>query len=105
MDSHIVQGPLAGMVDYQAGAVVSKTLVDKPAGTVTLFAFDQGQGLSEHAAPFDALVQVLDGRAEVRIAEALFRVEAGGLIVIPAHAPHALKAHERFKMLLTMIRT
>lgn len=78
MDSHIVQGPLAGMVDYQAGAVVSKTLVDKPAGTVTLFAFDQGQGLSEHAAPFDALVQVLDGRAEVRIAEALFRVEAGG---------------------------
>ena len=91
-------------VAYQKGAVVSKTLVEKETGTVTLFAFDQGQALSEHTAPFDALVQVTDGEAEIRIAGEPHRVAAGEMIVMPAHCPHALKALTAFKMMLTMIR-
>lgn len=99
------KGTLLDMVVYQDGAVVSKTVIDKKSGTVTLFAFAQGQGLSEHTAPFDALIQVLDGEAEIRISGEPFRVRAGEMIVLPAGEPHALKAVERFKMMLTMIRS
>jgi len=91
-------------VAYQKGAVVSKTLVEKETGTVTLFAFDQGQALSEHTAPFDALVQVTDGQAEIRIAGVPFRVGEGQMIIMPANQSHALKALTPFKMMLTMIR-
>jgi len=92
------------LVAYQTGAVVSKTLVEKETGTVTLFAFDQGQALSEHTAPFDALVQVTDGQAEIRIAGVPFRVGEGQMIIMPANQSHALKALTPFKMMLTMIR-
>jgi len=85
--------------------VVSKTLIDKKTGTVTLFAFAQGQGLSEHTAPFDALVQVLDGEAEIRISGTSFDLKPGEIIVMPANEPHALKAIKQFKMMLTMIRS
>ncbi|MCU0236112.1 MAG: cupin domain-containing protein [Acidobacteria bacterium] len=91
-------------VAYQKGAVVSKTLVEKETGTVTLFAFDEGQALSEHTAPFDALVQVTEGRAEIRIAGMPHQVGAGEMIIMPADQGHALKALTRFKMMLTMIR-
>ena len=96
---------LADMLDYQKGAVVSKTIMDKETGTVTLFAFDQGQGLSEHTAPFDALVQVLGGEVEIRISGNPFYLKQGEIIIMPANKPHALKATKRFKMLLTMIRS
>ena len=96
---------LSGLVDYQQGAVVSRTILEKPTGTVTLFAFDEGQGLSEHTAPFDALVYVFDGEALITISGREFRVGAGQLINMPANEPHALKAAARFKMLLTMIRS
>lgn len=96
---------VAGLVDYQDGSVVSRTIVDKKAGTVTLFAFDEGQGLSEHTAPFDALVHVLDGEAEVVISGKPSRVKQGQIIVMPANEPHALRGVKRFKMLLVMIRS
>jgi len=96
---------LAERVEYQKDAVVSKTIIDKKTGTVTLFAFDEGQGLSEHTAPFDAMVQVLDGEVEIRIAGNPHRVKAGQMIIMPANEPHALKAVASFKMLLTMIRS
>jgi quercetin dioxygenase-like cupin family protein len=96
---------LAELMDYQAGSVVSRTLIQKPTGTVTLFAFDQGEGLSEHTAPFDAMVWVLDGKAEVAIAGKPHQLAAGEMIVMPANQPHALKAVARFKMLLVMIRS
>ena len=96
---------LAGLVDYQAGAVVSRTLAKKETGTVTVFAFDKGEGLSEHTAPFDATVQVLDGSVDITISGARYRVSAGEIIIMPANEPHGLKAPERFKMLLTMIRS
>jgi quercetin dioxygenase-like cupin family protein len=96
---------LVGLVDYQAGAIVSREVLKNKTGSVTLFAFDAGQGLSEHTAPFDALVLVLDGQAEVSIAGKLHRVQAGELILMPAGQPHALKADQRFKMMLTMLRT
>ncbi len=95
---------LKEMVAYQKGAIVSKTLVEKETGTVTLFAFDEGQALSEHTAPFDALVQVSDGEAEIRIAGVAHRLGAGQLIIMPANQSHALKALTPFKMMLTMIR-
>jgi len=91
-------------VDYAADAVVSKTLADKPAGSLTLFAFDRGQGLSEHTSPFDAVVQILDGAAEISVAGRPTTVRAGELFVMPANVPHALQAGQRFKMLLIMIR-
>ena len=91
-------------VEYQQGAVVSRTLLDKKVGTVTLFAFDKDQALSEHTAPFDALVQILDGEAEISIAGKPRRVKAGELIIMPAKIPHALRAVKRFKMMLVMIR-
>jgi quercetin dioxygenase-like cupin family protein len=92
------------LVDYKKGSVVSRTLVDKKAGTVTLFAFDRGEGLSEHTAPFDALVQILDGEAEVAICGKFGLVKAGELIIMPANKPHALRAVKKFKMMLVMIR-
>ena len=96
--------PLADLVQYQAGAVVSRTLIDKKIGTLTLFAFDDGQGLSEHTAPYDAFVQIVDGAADVTIAGTAHRVSAGQMIIMPANLPHALRAAGRFKMLLVMIR-
>ena len=94
----------AALVEYQAGAVVSRTLVKKPQGTVTLFAFDKGEGLSEHTAPFDALVQVLEGEAEIAISGQTIRAGAGQLVIMPADEPHALHAPDRFKMMLVMVR-
>ena len=85
--------------------MLSKSLIDKKTGTVTVFAFAQGQGLSEHTAPFDALVQVLDGEAEIRISGTSFDLKPGEIIVMPANEPHALKAIKQFKMMLTMIRS
>jgi quercetin dioxygenase-like cupin family protein len=96
---------LTGMVSYQEGSVVSRTLIKGKTGTVTLFAFDKGQGLSEHTAPFDALVQVIEGGAEVTIAGVATQLGEGDIVIMPANQPHALQAPERFKMLLTMIRS
>ena len=96
---------LANLVDYQESSVVSRTVIDEETGTVTLFAFDCGQGLSEHTAPFDALVYVLDGEAQITIAGKAFRVSAGEMLIMPAHEPHALTAKQRFKMLLVLIRS
>ena len=93
------------LIAYQEGAVVSRTLLKRPTGTVTLFAFDQGQGLSEHTAPFDAMVHVLDGEADITIAGKAHQLAAGEMIVMPARQPHALTARTPFKMLLTMIRS
>ena len=95
----------AELVGYQDGAIVSREIVKKPTGSVTVFAFDEGQGLSEHTAPFDALVQVLEGEVEIVISGKPHHVAGGELILMPAHQPHALKAFTRFKMLLTMIRS
>lgn len=95
---------LKSLVDYQEGAVVSREVINKSTGTVTVFAFDAGQGLSEHTAPFDALVQVLDGEVEIRIAGIPYRLQEGEMIIMPAGKPHALKALARFKMLLVMIK-
>jgi quercetin dioxygenase-like cupin family protein len=95
----------ADLAAYQSGAIVSRTLLKRPGGTITLFAFDVGQALSEHTAPFDALVQVLDGEAEVTIAGTPLRVASGQSVLLPANQPHALAAPVRFKMLLTMIRS
>ena len=96
---------VADLVSYQEGSIVSREILKKPTGTVTVFAFDEGQGLSEHTAPFDALVQVLEGEVEISIAGELHRVQAGEMILMPAHLPHALKALQRYKMILTMIRS
>jgi len=93
------------LVAYQDGAVVSRTLVKRPAGTITVFAFDAGQGLSEHTAAFDALVQVLEGEAEISISGKAFQLRSGDAILLPANQPHAVAATTRFKMLLTMIRS
>ena len=96
---------LTELVDYQEGSVVSRTIVDKKTGGVTLFAFDEVQGLSEHTAPFDALVNVVDGQAGITISGASYQVKAGEMILMPAGVPHALWATSRFKMMLTMIRS
>jgi quercetin dioxygenase-like cupin family protein len=95
---------LTEMVAYQDGSVVSRQVTKSDTGNVTLFAFDTGQGLSEHTAPFDALVHILDGRADIFISGEQFTLESGQAIIMPANQPHALTAPERFKMLLTMIR-
>jgi len=105
MNNETIQNKLAEMVNYQQGAVVSKTIIEKDTGTVTLFAFAMDQGLSEHTAPFDALVQVLDGEVKIKISGKPFHLKQGEIIIIPAHEPHALKAVSDFKMLLTMIRS
>ena len=96
---------LVDLVSYQTGSVVSKTLIEKKTGTVTLFAFDKGEGLSEHTAPFDAMVLVLDGMAEISIAGNPVKVRQGEMIIMPGNKPHALRAVEQFKMMLTMIRS
>jgi len=96
---------LIDLLDYQERAVVSRTLIEKETGTVTLFAFDRGQGLSEHTAPFDAMVCILDGKTEITISGNPNILEQGDMIIMPANEPHALKAVEKFKMLLIMIRS
>ncbi|RJQ86131.1 MAG: cupin domain-containing protein [Desulfobacteraceae bacterium] len=96
---------LANHVAYAEGSVVSKTLLKKEAGNITLFSFAQGQGLSEHTAPFDAVVYILDGTAQVTIGGKASSVSAGQMLVMPANIPHALLAEDRFKMLLVMIRS
>lgn len=95
---------LIDLAEYGEGAVVSRTIVKNEAGTVTFFAFDEGQGLSEHTAPFDALVQIVDGNAEIIIGGAPHTLQSGGLILMPANIPHSLTAVTRFKMLLTMLK-
>ncbi len=95
---------LKDIISYQEGSVVSKTLVDRGIGTITLFSFDAGQGLSEHTAPFDAFVQIVDGEAEITISGENHTVKAGEVIIMPADQPHALRAEKRFTMLLVMIR-
>ena len=95
---------VAALVDYAQGAIVSRTLLDNNAGTITLFSFDEGQGLSEHTAPFDALVQVLDGEGEFIVGGEAHSVRTGQVLLMPANVPHAVKATGRFKMLLTMLR-
>ena len=99
-----LSGVMSDLVAYQAGAVVSRVILKKGTGNVTLFAFDQGQELSEHTTPFDALVHILDGRAEVTVGGVAHRLSTGEMILMPGGVPHALKATERFKMALTMIR-
>ncbi len=96
---------LLGLVETQEGAITSRQILKKEAGNVTIFAFDKGQELSEHTAPFDALVHVLDGIAEITIAGSPSKVSAGEMIVMPANKPHAVKAIEKFKMMLVMIRS
>jgi quercetin dioxygenase-like cupin family protein len=98
-------GSAAKMVAYQPGAIVSRMVLKKDAGSVTLFAFDTGQELSEHTAPFDALVLVLEGRGQFRIEETSYVLEPGDTLLLPANRPHAVKAAERFKMMLVMIRS
>jgi quercetin dioxygenase-like cupin family protein len=95
---------LAELVQYEPGAVVSRTLLKKEAGTVTAFAFDVGEGLSEHTAPFDALVMIIEGESEISVGGTRHRVSAGHLLRLPARQPHALKAVTPFKMILIMIR-
>jgi quercetin dioxygenase-like cupin family protein len=96
---------LVDLADYQEDSVVSRTIIDRKAGTVTFFAFDEGQGLSEHTVPYDALIYLLDGEAEIVISGKATRVEEGEMIVIPAKKPHALRALKKCKMILTMIRS
>jgi quercetin dioxygenase-like cupin family protein len=95
---------LKTLVEYSANSIVSKTLIDTKAGTITLFSFDVGQGLSEHTAPYDAVVQIVDGEAEITIGGNAIHTNEGNMVVMPANVPHALQATKRFKMLLTMIR-
>jgi quercetin dioxygenase-like cupin family protein len=105
-DAHSIDSPvpLQTLIDYQPDAIVSRVLLKSPAGTVTLFAFDAGQELSEHTAPFDALVQVLDGTAAITVGGISHDVSAGQVIRLPGGIPHAVAATTRFRMLLTMIR-
>ena len=102
---HSVVKTLEKMVEYQDGSVVSKTVIGKKTGTVTLFAFDAGQSLSEHTAPFDALVYVMDGKAEISIAQNMQPVAKGQMIILPANIPHAVNAVSQFKMMLVMIKS
>ena len=95
---------MARLVEYQVGSVVSRAIIQQKTGTVTLFAFDEGQGLSEHTAPFDALVCILDGQVEITISGNVKALKKGEMIIMPAHEPHALKAVGPFKMMLVMIR-
>ena len=95
---------LESMLDYQEDSVVSRALINKDVGTVTLFSFDKGEGLSEHTAPFDALVYVFDGKAEIIISQKPYILEKGHMITMPANEPHALNALERFKMMLIMVK-
>ena len=94
----------ASLAEYQEGSVVSRTLIDKKVGTITIFAFAKGQGLSEHVAPYDAFVYILDGQAEITISGKVLNLSQGETVIMPANEPHALKAVKPFKMLLVMIR-
>jgi len=96
---------LEGLIDYQEGSVVSRTIIDKKTGTITLFAFDENQGLSEHTAPYDAMVYVLDGEVDVTISGKPLKLKQGEMTIMPAIEPHALAAKTRFKMLLVMIKS
>jgi quercetin dioxygenase-like cupin family protein len=96
---------LESLLDYQEGSVVSRALINKDVGTVTLFSFDKDEGLSEHTAPFDALVYVFNGEAEIIISSETFLLKKGQMIIMPANEPHALKAIEKFKMMLIMIKS
>ena len=105
-DEGLVARPFsyAELVDYQEGSIVSRTIIDKPTGTITLFAFDKGQNLSEHTAPYDALVEVIEGTGTITIERKDYEVRTGQQIIMPADKPHAVEARERFKMVLVMIR-
>ena len=107
MDENLVAQALdlEKLIEYQGNSVVSKTIIKKPTGNITLFAFDKGEGLSEHTAPFDALVYIVDGEAEVIIDGKASRVKTGQMIIMPANLSHALKADEKFKMVLVMIKS
>ncbi|OGG43284.1 cupin [Candidatus Jorgensenbacteria bacterium RIFCSPLOWO2_12_FULL_42_11] len=96
---------VSNLVDYQEGSVVSRELLKKSTGSVTIFAFDQGQGLSEHKAPFDALMHIVDGSAKIKISGKTYEVSRGEVIIAPANEPHELKAIEKFKMVLTMLKS
>ncbi len=96
---------LKELVSYQPGSVVSREIIRKSTGTVTLFAFDEGQGLSEHTAPFDALVTIVDGDAEITVSGQAYQISEGEMLILPAGQPHALRAVHRFKMMLVMIRS
>lgn len=96
---------LTELVEYQEGSVVSRTVIGKKTGTVTLFAFAEGQGLSEHTAPFDAMVCILDGQAQISIAGNQLQVKQGEMVIMPAHIPHELNAEKKFKMMLIMIKS
>jgi len=96
---------LADLVNYQDGSIVSRTIIEKKTGTVTLFAFDEGQGLSEHKAPFNALIYVLEGETEITISGKPYQLKEGEMIIMPANEPHAVKATQKFKMILIMIRS
>ena len=96
---------LTDLVDYQQGSIVSRTIIDRKTGTVTLFAFDEGQGLSEHTTSYDALVYVIDGEAKITISGEMFSLGKGEMIVMPANKPHAISVTKRFKMMLIMIRS
>ncbi len=96
---------VSGLVEYQQGTVVSRTVIAKKTGTVTVFAFDKGEGLSEHTTPFDALVQIVDGEADITVSGITHRVASGQLLLMPANEPHALHASSRFKMVLTMVKS
>lgn len=98
-------GSLENLIAYQKDSVVSKTIIGKKTGTVTLFAFDKGQGLSEHTAPFDAIVYLVDGEAEITVADKTHVVKKGEMLILPASIPHALSALQPFKMMLTMIKS
>ena len=108
MDSDNLLGRTVKVIDlvsYNQGSIVSRTIIDKPTGTCTLFAFAEGQGLSEHTAPFDALVYLLDGEAEVTISAKALLLKEGDMVIMPANEPHALKATKQFKMMLVMIKS
>lgn len=96
---------LSGLVNYQDGSVVSRVVLKREKGNVTIFAFDEGQGLTEHTSPFDALVQVVEGQAEITVAGTPIEARTGEVVLLPANKPHAVRATTRFKMLLTMIRS
>ena len=103
----LVKNPqkLVSLIDYQKDSIVSKEILKNKAGTVSLFAFDAGQGLSEHTAPFDALIQIIDGEAEIFIEDTTYTVNCGEIVILPANKPHALQAKVNFKMILSMVRS
>lgn len=96
---------LSNLINYQSGSVVSREIIKKPSGNITLFAFDENEGLSEHTAPFDAVIQIVEGEAEIKLSGNNHKLKTGDIIIMPASEPHSVKALEKFKMLLTMIKS